>query len=227
MRSILKKKNKKSGMTTIELVVVFGIFAALATTVLFSYREFSSNTKLQNLTQDIALQIREAQSRSVSGKYPTLVGGQQLSSDWAPSYGLYFSKDLNFNDRFVLFFDDNSAANSNPQFFGDKQVSVINGSVPCDGTTECLDIIQMTGGEYVSKICLDEFIYENCYDQNNENPDGVSDVHIVFMRPLNRAYISTSSGLNDFASDASIYITSATGNTSVVRVTVAGQIIVE
>lgn len=217
MRSILKKKNKKVGMTTIELVVVFGIFAALATTVLFSYREFSSNVKLQNLTQDIALQIREAQSRSVSGKYPPI--GQPSSLSWAPSYGLYFSTHNDFKSKFALFFDDNAEAASPPLFLGDKQVTVIGGEVQCGGDPECLDIIQMTGGEKVSKICLNQFTSGVCSE--------VPDVHIVFMRPHNRANISTSASIGQFESDVSIEITSATGSQSVVRVTAAGQIIVE
>jgi len=216
MLSIFKKKNKKSGMTTIELVVVFGIFASLATTVLFSYREFSSNVKLQNLTQDIALQIREAQSRSVSGKYPPI---GQPSLNWAPSYGLYFSTDGDFESKFALFFDDNAEAISPPLFLGDKQVTVIGGEVQCVGDPECLDIIQMTGGEKVSKICLNQFTSGVCSE--------VPDVHIVFMRPHNRANISTSASIGQFESDVSIEITSATGNQSVVRVTAAGQIIVE
>ena len=58
---------EQAGLTSIELVVVFGIFAALASSILFNYRDFSSNITLQNLAQDVALQIRQAQNRSVSG----------------------------------------------------------------------------------------------------------------------------------------------------------------
>lgn len=218
------KRFFKEAMTSIELVVVFGIFAALAATVLFSYREFSTNIKLQNLTQDIALQIRQAQNRSVSGSYPALVSGQEApGSDWTPSYGLYFSSEETMDDKFVLFFDRNTSAVPDPEpfNFGDRQIP--QGDIDCDSTdtdSECLDIIQITTGEKIDSICLDEFTYGECFP--------VSDVHIVFSRPLNRAYISYS-GIEDgvFISDASIYFRSPGGALSVVRVTSTGQIIVE
>lgn len=217
--------NKKNGMTSIELVVVFGIFALLATSVLFNYREFSTGIKLKNLAQDIALQIRQAQNRAVSGTFPPLMNDAQEgpSSNWTPSYGLYFSREEGFNKRFVLFFDNNTSAISNPntQNFGDYQIS--SGDINCSPSqtsTECFDSIQITTGEYIDSICLDEFIYGTC--------EPVDDVHIVFTRPLNRAVISyTGMQEDDFVSDASIYIKSVAGSLAIVRITSTGQIIVE
>jgi type II secretory pathway pseudopilin PulG len=220
----LKKDTLKRGMTSIELVVVFSIFAALATTVLFNYREFSTNIKLQNLTQDIALQIRQAQNRSVSGSYPNLAGAQTPpDTNWTPSYGLYFSTEEIMNDKFILFFDRNSSAVINPEpfTFGNRQI--LPSDIDCDSTdvnSECLDTIQITTGEKISAICLDEFTYGDCIPSD--------DIHIVFSRPLNRAYISYTDMTEDvFISDVSIYLTSPQGMTSVVRVTATGQIIVE
>lgn len=222
-KNILTKKLKE-GMTSIELVVVFSIFAALAATVLFSYREFSTNIKLQNLTQDIALQIRESQNRSVSGIYPSLAPTQDpVDINWSPSYGLFFSKnpEAGANKRFTLFFDRNSSAVSDPQPFnmGNRRLD----DSDCNGTaSECLDIIQITGGEFISDICIDQFTYggDECYS--------VDTVDVVFVRPLNRAYISYE-GMNegDFISDVSLYLQSPSGAQSVVRVTATGQIIVE
>lgn len=225
------KKLQKIGMTSIELVVVFSIFAALAATVLFSYREFSSNIKLKNLTQDIALQIRQAQNRSVSGLYPSLSNGQTAPPPfWAPSYGLYFSKTEDFKDRFVLFFDRNGEASTAPIYFGNKLLDSNDISSLLDsndisscgnGDSECLDVIQITTGEYVDDICIDQFTYGG-------ECQSVEDVHIVFLRPLNRAYISyTEMPENVVVSDVSIYIRSATNVPSVIRVTATGQIIVE
>ena len=219
-------KNLKAGMTSIELVVVFSIFAALAATVLFNYREFSTNIKLQNLAQDIALQIRQAQNRSVSGSYPNLNSAQVAPDiNWTPSYGLYFSTQENLNNQFVLFFDRNNSAISDPQpfNFGDRQIP--QNDIDCDETdtnSECLDIIQITTGERITDICLDEFSY------GNGDCDSAEDIHIVFSRPLNRAYISYTGMPQDvFISDASLYVTSVDGLSSVVRVTATGQIIVE
>jgi|GEM_PF-1553131 len=225
MWKLFKKiHNKKEGLTTIELVVVFAIFAALSTSILFSYREFSTNIKLQNLAQDIALQIRQSQNRSVSGSYPALAEIQEPpATSWAPSYGLHFSKDELSNNRFVLFFDRNTQAISDPQDFnyGDKQISEQDLDCnPGNSDSECLDIIQINTGEVVDSICLDEFTYGTC--------TSVDDIHIVFVRPLNRAYISyTGMPGNLFISDVSIYIRSLSGLLAVVRVTATGQIIVE
>lgn len=224
MNFLSLKKTHKIGMTTIELVVVFSIFAALAATVLFNYREFSTNIKIQNLTQDIALQIRQAQNRSVSGSYPNLGSAQEPpATNWAPSYGLYFSTEPGLNERLVLFFDRNTSAVADPQpfDFGDRQIP--EGDIDCDSTdtdSECLDIIQITTGETISAICVDEFTYGDCFE--------VDDIHIVFSRPLNRAYMSFTGMTDDvFISDVSVYFTSQSGVSSVVRVTATGQIIVE
>lgn len=224
MNFFFLNKNFKKGMTSIELVVVFSIFAALAATVLFNYREFSTNIKLQNLTQDIALQIRQAQNRSVSGSYPNLDSAQEPpATNWTPSYGLYFSTEQGLNDRFVLFFDRNTSAVTDPQpfDFGDRKIP--EGDIDCDSTdtdSECLDIIRITTGETISAICVDEFTYGDCFE--------VDDVHVVFSRPLNRAYMSYTGMTDDvFVSDVSIYFTSQSGISSVVRVTATGQIIVE
>lgn len=226
IRNFIKKYRHKTkqGLTSIELVVVFGIFAALATSVLFSYRDFNTNIKLSNLTQDIALQIRQAQNKSVSGQSPQLFNGQEPPAlTWAPSYGVYFSRDEDLNNQFVLFFDRNTQAISDPQEFdfGDKRIPNID--ISCSQTdtdSECYDLIQITSGEKIDSICFDEFTYGVC--------DSADDAHIVFVRPLQRAYLSHS-GMpeGEFKSDVSIYLESPTGSKSVVRVTATGQIIVE
>lgn len=224
MNRILQKIHKeKKGLTSIELVVVFAIFAALASSILFGYREFSTNIKLQNLAQDMALQIRQAQNRSVSGFFPPL-SDQQIgpSANWAPSYGLYFSRLEDENRQFSLFFDDNEAATVDPVDLGNK---VMDGL--CDGNidSECFDIIQITNGEFIESICLNELTTGSC--------ESVDDVYITFTRPLNRAYIIAGVDAGDtlnnalLASDVSIYFESPAGNIATVRVTAAGQIIVE
>lgn len=217
MKKIIKIIHlNKQGLTSIELVVVFAIFAALASSVLFGYREFSTNIKLQNLAQDVALQVRQAQNRAVSGSFPPL-GDQQVgpSFNWAPSYGIYFSRDVDENQQFQLFFDDNQAAVFDPIILGNK---TMDGE--CDGNpeSECLDVVQITGGEIIDSICLNEVTTGVC--------ESVDDVYITFTRPLNRATI-LSGNINSPASDVSIYLSSNTEHPAVVRVMAAGQIIVE
>lgn len=218
--SRLHKEN--SGLTSIELVVVFGIFAALASSVLFNYRQFSSNIGLQNLAQDIALQVRQAQNRSVSGSTPNLFPGQNPPpAEWAPSYGLYFSKNEGENNRFISFYDYNTSAVSNPspENFGDRQL----GDTSCnfsDPSSECLDVIEMTGGEFVESICINEMTTGTC--------GAVTDVHIVFSRPLNRAYFfSELANENTFISDVSLYLQSPNDSRVRITVTATGQIVID
>ncbi len=208
----------KAGMTTIELVVVFAIFAALATTVLFNYRDFSTNVKLQNLTQDIALQIRQTQNRSVSGAFPPLTDDAQIVPlGWIPSYGIYFSSEPTKNDRFVLFFDKSDGGVPDKQFnYNDILNGVCNVSDP---NSECLDVIRMTGGETIQEICFNEFTSSDCTQAN--------DAHITFTRPFTRPFLSFT-GLSDItASDVRITIASTTGQLSFIIITTTGQIIVE
>src|SRR6187551_3624134 len=73
------------GMTFIELVVVIGIFATIAGVVLFNFTGFSTNISLNNLAQDIALRIKNAQSEAISGKFAA-----GFVSPIVPSYGVYF-----------------------------------------------------------------------------------------------------------------------------------------
>jgi len=217
MKKILKLlHSNKQGLTSIELVVVFAIFAALASSVLFGYREFSTNIKLQNLAQDVALQIRQAQNRAVSGSFP-LLNDQQVgpSLNWAPSYGIYFSAESGQNQEFKLFFDDNQKAVVNPIILGNH---IMDGECGGGPQSECFDIVQITNGEIIQSICLNEVTTGTC--------DSVDNVYITFTRPLNRATIL----VNDEsipASDVSIYLRSTTESPAIVRVMAAGQIIVE
>lgn len=227
MKFFLKNiHNQKKGMTSIELVVVFSIFAALASTILFNYREFSSNIKLKNLAQDIGLQIRQTQNRSVSGSFPNLVAGQNPPPiNWTPSYGLYFSKEEGENNRFISFYDYNTSAIAEPevQNLGNKQLDDTECNFS-DPNTECLDVVQIATGEFVESICLNEISYGTC--------EAVTDVHIVFVRPLNRAYISSSNqdldefGQPVFISDVVIRLETQNGRQATIGVTSTGQIII-
>ena len=89
------------GFTIIEMVIVAIIFSGIAAIVLFNIRQYSNNISLENLTQDVALAIRNVQIEAVSGRY---VG---TPFDVAPSYGLYFDL-AEDNTSFVHFADFNN-----------------------------------------------------------------------------------------------------------------------
>jgi len=90
------------GFTYIELMMVIALFAILSGTVFFNFGDFTDNMSLQNLSQDIALEIKRAQSAAISGKDSLVFG------ELKPSYGVAMNLSRN-NKEFIYFADrDNS-----------------------------------------------------------------------------------------------------------------------
>ncbi len=217
-----KKKNVNAGMTAIELVVVMGIFAAISSTVLFNYRNFSNNVSLQNLAQDIALQIKRAQTDSVSGSVPIFPGGSNQSTpiDWKPSYGVAFQVDENngwdelARKGFVYYFNKDSVLDSatteiNRDFYDTTQSSYTDCINP-GPESECLEEIKITSGDLIDRLCL------NFNDVFSETCDGfeTSQLFISFTRPRPGATILNgavdSGGVSPY-NNAYIRLTSPSG----------------
>ncbi len=79
-------KNKRiDGFSLIELLIVISIFTIITTVALFDQGKLNSNVLLTNLSYDVALAVREAQSYGVGVKYSastaSVVGG----------YGVYLN----------------------------------------------------------------------------------------------------------------------------------------
>lgn len=217
---IKNKLEYSRGMTSIELIVVLMIFGVIASTVLFRFSSFSSNVALDNLAQDIALRVKQAQTNAISGQYPRLNTGDtdQTSPDltWRPSYGVYFDKTGTNNKQFIFFFDRNSSA-----LDGNKIIDDITPGVNCGiGDSECLDKITINTREYISDICIDTV----CGTINN--------VAVVFTRPFPDAnvvynFVPGLGGSGTVAtSDVKIKIKNddTTISTKVITVTPLGQI---
>ncbi|MFM2357891.1 MAG: hypothetical protein RJA61_628 [Candidatus Parcubacteria bacterium] len=101
---MFKKINKKTtsfttGFSLIELMVVIGIMAVIATISLFNYSSFNSELALTNLAYEVALTVREAQVFGSSVK----VSGAGSSFDNA--YGVFFNKST--PGSFISFVDSN------------------------------------------------------------------------------------------------------------------------
>ena len=93
-----------AGFTYIELMMVIALFAILSGTVFFNFSDFTDNVSLQNLSQDIALEVKRAQSSSISGKNAIAFGSLK------PSYGITIDLAKN-NKEFTYFADyDNSGS---------------------------------------------------------------------------------------------------------------------
>lgn len=187
VKFILESKNcRKLGMTFIELVVVIGIFGTMASIVLFNYRDFSSNVHLRNLAQEIALQIKQAQTDSISGRLPTLTDDQMQDNatpaGWTPSFGIAFDK-VALPQAFIYYFN---SANDAPRDLFDFQGSgYVSGS--CGGPlSECLQEIHITTGEIIDMICFDFTSIQADASCDGEESDRA---FVSFKRPRGNALI--------------------------------------
>lgn len=132
------------GMTLVELMVVISIFTLVTFATIFNYNTYRSSSSIQNLSDDIALAIRKAQSYAI-GVYKT-------SSGFNYGYGISFSTQNNpssllmsSNKTFVLFTDvsDNKKYNY-------SSTSSICGEI--SSTNECTEIFNITTADEISEI---------------------------------------------------------------------------
>lgn len=123
--------NNQKGMTLIELLVVTAIMIILSGITIFDYTSFRSSISVENLSNDIALSIRKAQSHAI--------GVKGVGSDFSYAQGIHFSTDTN---KYFIIFNDRDPANK--QFDGSGE--------DCDG--ECrekltIDSIAKISGFYL------------------------------------------------------------------------------
>lgn len=211
-----KNNNQKKGFTVVELVVVIGIFGVVASTFFFNFKDFRNSIQVQNLGQDIALLVKKTQTDSLAGLLPQLQNGQdgvalyfsdgfpssQSSEQWAPSYGLRFSSEEGNNKKIVYYFDRNHTAVSDEQTPVDGDHEYSDGGMTClpSINSECIDLIELAGQEYIEKICIDEISSgETCEDSD------VTFLDVVFVRPDPTPYI-TADGYDEAISDVTLHV---------------------
>ena len=139
-------KNKFSLKTNqafslVELLVTIGILTMVSGVVFLNQSQFNNNVLIENLAYEISLAIRQAQSYGIQVK--------QTRTGFGEGYGVYFDTD---SDGLIIFTDDD------PNFFYDV------------GSDDIVDVLKMTDGNKVSKLCVDAY-------------GSVDDVSIVFLRP--------------------------------------------
>jgi len=196
-----------AGMTFIEVIVVLGIFTTIAATVLFNYRDFSDGVKLQNLSQEIALQGKRAQTLASQGRKPTLTNAQLnrpnqelIPFNWVSSYGLAFDLAKTGGKSFIFYFnspayydrdlnssdDINTANRLRNLYFHDF---VDSNSIGCGAQdSECMEEILITDGSKIDLICLRS---EPKDDPECDSGGGekVNQLHVSFTRPFLESYI--------------------------------------
>jgi prepilin-type N-terminal cleavage/methylation domain-containing protein len=135
-------KNKK-GFTLIELMVVISIMAIMSGVAIFNYSDFRSQISLQNLSDDIALSVRKAQSYAVGVRgYNSIFSG----------YGVHFSLDAKHNGThfggnksFIIFanLNDDKRYHSNGEECGNPSKQ-----------NECLEELNITSADKISVIII-------------------------------------------------------------------------
>jgi prepilin-type N-terminal cleavage/methylation domain-containing protein len=177
----LKKNKSENGFTIIEMIFVVMIFAILSTIAFFNFGIFSARISFDNLTQDVALKIIQAQKNAMLGA----VNSNFITRDMKPTYGIYFTVGSSTaiavsNNQFISFTDIPASGTTT----GNKLYDVpTNPNYSCNtsGSPECISVTQINTGEYVDEICY------------NSPMGGLTcnakDVHIVFTRPLPDASI--------------------------------------
>jgi prepilin-type N-terminal cleavage/methylation domain-containing protein len=238
------KATANRGMTFLELIVVLGIFGAISATVLFNYHDFSTNVSLQNLAQDIALQLKRAQTDAVSGRMPTFPAGsnQELNNsalippDWKPSYGVAF--DINTpadwtlgNTGFVYYFNQGLVTPGNPpnRDFDDFALGSYQGcGALAPDSSECLEEIQINSGSVIDMICFDFISIDDACTTGTESPNGQG--FVAFTRPRGNAVIlggASDDGVTPPHSNMYIRITSPSGSHKYISVWESGYISVQ
>lgn len=168
---MLNLKNKikyNKGLTLIELMVVISIFLVITTIVIFNYEGFSSTVSLQNLTDDIALSIRKAQSFAI--------GARGVTGNFSNSYGVHFSNtgtapkdNLESSFKSFLMFSTKSSS--------EGYVAANSGSCS-DGTNSCIEAFGIVTQDIIKDIKLND-------GDLSFSPGAYLD--IIFTRPNPRA----------------------------------------
>mgnify|MGYP001582363792 CR=1 FL=1 len=167
-----KKAKLHSGFTLIEMLVVIALFSILSGIVLLNYRGFGSDLLLTNLSYDIALSLRKAQSYGVSVK--SLSSG---TSNFTYSYGVHFNVgSFGGTQTSYSLFIDNSTTGSNANVY--------------DGGDTILETYTITNQNKILELCYrlnSNDPSDTCTNQGSNNP---AVIDILFKRPNPDAVIT-------------------------------------
>ncbi len=168
LRRLKTKGNSSNGLTIVELLVVVSIFIIITGISIFNYSKFESYTSTQNLADDIALTIRQAQS------YATGVRGIAEIDYFNVGYGVHFALHPHQNyyysgspSTFILFAD----INNNRIYDYDENESSCGS--PREGN-ECLEMFTIKSDDFITSFYLDKTLEISSTDDA---------INIMFKRP--------------------------------------------
>ncbi len=197
--SLSLKNNSQNGFTLVELLISVGIITVVSTIVLLKYSSFDSGVLLKNTAYEVALALREAQAKSVSGSHD---GG----GDARYPFGVTFTPD---SKKYTIFRFASST--------GDPYYDVGGAGSYATG----LSTTTIERSMYVTDVCVNAGSTDACA------VDGVTRLDISFRRPEFRALFHAEGYTGDQSDiqSAKIKVGSTNGtDVFVVEVSRLGQI---
>jgi prepilin-type N-terminal cleavage/methylation domain-containing protein len=161
----LRRKNKQTGFTLVELLVTISIFAILTGIVLFNQSKFNSTILLTNWAYNVALTIRQAQTYGINIKEFD-DNSRATTNDFYP-YGVHL--ETGDNNKAIILFADISGDNN---FTGDKK--------ECVTAEGCVNRYPIKAGNYIKSICTAEVLDG---DKICPGTTDVNSIDFIFKRP--------------------------------------------
>ena len=189
--------NSQKGFTLVELLISIGIIAFISSIVLLKYSSFDSTVLLKNAAYEVALALREAQAKSVSGSHE---GG-----DASFPFGVTFTPGV----KDYTIFRYASATDLSPYY----DVSETDPDLASNISTTSMERSML-----VTDVCINDGGVDDC---------GIGRLDVSFRRPEFRAlfYADGYVGNQSNIQSAKIKVSSSGGgNIFVVEVTRLGQI---
>lgn len=206
------------------MLVVVGIIAFVSSVMIFNYSDFSSNVSLRNLTQEVALSVRKAQTYATSVR--PIEGLQGLTSRAFGSYGISFSLDGTTEEylpnpkKFVLFADIPPVAQTPDGLYLHTTGACGN---PETFESECIETFGITTADKIVELC-------GQIGNGNEDCTTRGNLDITYRRPNPDAviyYRTTPNSAPKLSPYAKIILESAKGLRRSVTVWNTGQISVQ
>jgi len=216
----------KSGYTLIELLVVLAIIMIIAGIALTNNNQFGRQVDLENSAYKLALDVRTAQAFGINRLDSGTGGTINWEAEFTPPepYGIIFSKEVTptkpgiFNESYAIFLDRSGAGYR--EYFFDSIDTGASASCISNTSSECIDVIAINRGVYISDICV-RLSGGSCVDD-------VDQVHISYRRPDPDAFIYIPNNSTRYSS-AEITLTSPIAGVAdeVIYVGNAGQVAIQ
>jgi prepilin-type N-terminal cleavage/methylation domain-containing protein len=207
VRHKIKSKIKQAGFTLVELLVTITIFVMLTGVVIFNQEKFNSTIFLTNLSYDIALTLRQAQTYGVNirGFNTGLTGADSI---FMP-YGVHF--DLTADKSFILFADIDASDTDGDELIDSD--GVFDGNNSNDPMTLDRCVLE-EGCEKRSLIQKGNKISYLCAGTGANSCSSANSLSVVFVRPNPEAIITANEDEGVLNNYAEVRVTNAASSSS-------------